>query len=179
MGVTEREFIEAYEAHWAKIFRYCLFRTNSRPEAEDLTAEVFRKLLESRKQPEPGFLLPWLYRVARNLCVNHRSRQSRRELLARILGRSIEPPPSQGVSPWRDPDLLAAVRRLKPREQHIVFLRVIEDLSFAEVAETLEMSEGAAKVAFHRSMRVLRRLLEDDPPRRAALADLQGENYGH
>ena len=84
--MIERRFIEAYQAHSARIYRYCLFRTGSRQEAEDLTAEVFRLLLETRRPPEDEILEPWLLRVARNLCINYQRRQSRHRLRARALG---------------------------------------------------------------------------------------------
>jgi RNA polymerase sigma factor (sigma-70 family) len=181
--VTERQFIEAYEAYSAKIYRYCLFRTNSRPEAEDLAADAFRKLLECRKPPEADLLLPWLYRVAKNLCVNHQNSQSRQRLRARLLGKSPEPAAEDPSGAWHDPELLAAVRTLKPREQQILFLRVFEDLSFFEVGQIVGISESAAKVAFHRSKRTLRSLLEESQTSRAGHTPLlgiapEGENYG-
>lgn len=182
--MTERQFTEAYGAYSAKIYRYCLFRTNSRPEAEDLTAEVFRMLLETRKQPGEAVMLPWLYRVARNLCINHRDKQSRHRLRDRLLGHAPEPVSEDRLGAWRDPELLAAVQALKPREQQIVFLRVFEDLSFSEVGQTVGISESAAKVAFHRSMGALRSRLEES--QRSSMAERmpvigtepKGENLG-
>ena len=186
--MIERRFIEAYQAHSARIYRYCLFRTGSRQEAEDLTAEVFRLLLETRRPPQEVLLEPWLLRVARNLCINYQRRQSRHGLRARILGVRYEAATEDSAGGWSDPELLAAVRRLKPREQQIVFLRVFEDLSFDEIGRVVGIKESTAKMAFHRSMRALRDSLEPSAEgRRARTAaapaallriDLEGENCG-
>lgn len=182
--MTERQFIEAYQAHWAKVYRYCFFRTNSRSEAEDLTADVFRRLLEARRQPEADALLPWLYRVAKNLCINQQKSESLHRLHARLLGKTSEPVAEDQRGAWRDSELLTAVRTLKAREQQILFLRVFEDLSFSEIGQILGISESAAKVAFHRSTRTLRNLLDEpaiSPGTRVAALGIgseEGENYG-
>lgn len=189
--MIERRFIEAYQAHSARIYRYCLFRTGSRQEAEDLTAEVFRLLLETRKPPEDGVLEPWLLRVARNLCINYQRRQSRHRLRARVLGARHETAVEDPAEGWSDPELPAAVRRLKPREQQIVFLRVFEDLSFGEIGHVVGIKESTAKMAFHRSIKALRDTLEPSAEdRRARTArtaaaptallriDIEGENCG-
>ncbi|MBN1320228.1 MAG: RNA polymerase sigma factor [Thermoleophilia bacterium] len=186
--MIERRFTEAYQAHSARIYRYCLFRTGSRQEAEDLTAEVFRLLLEARRPPEDSILEPWLLRVARNLCINYQRRQSRHRLRARVLGARHETAAEDPGGGWSDPELLAAVRRLKPREQQIVFLRVFEDLGFGEIGHIVGLKESAAKMAFHRSIKALRDTLEpsaEDRRARAAAApaallriDIEGENCG-
>jgi RNA polymerase sigma-70 factor, ECF subfamily len=178
--VTERRFNETYEAYAGRIYRYCLFITNSRQEAEDLTSETFIRLLANGRTPDPRSVLPWLYKVAKNLSLNHLRREAGRRFVARLLGRAAPPESGHRDEPWRDGQTLDAVRRLKHRDQQVVFLRVFEDLSFSEVADALGMSEAAAKMAFHRSLRVLQGLLEGrgGTPAVRGEAGLKGEHCG-
>jgi RNA polymerase sigma-70 factor, ECF subfamily len=178
--VTELRFDAEYEAHAGRIYRYCLFLTDSRQEAEDLTSEVFIRLLAHRQQIEARFVLPWLYKVARNLCLNHLRKEARRRFVGRLLGRGAPRDVGHRDEPWRDAAALDAVRRLNHRDQQVVFLRIFEDLSFSDVAAALDMSEGAAKMAFHRSMKVLRGAFDGQGPSRPERgeADLRGEHCG-
>jgi RNA polymerase sigma-70 factor, ECF subfamily len=178
--VTERRFDAEYEAYAGRIYRYCLFFVNSRQEAEDITSEVFIRFLFHRRQIGSAPVLPWLFKVARNLCLNFLRRESRRRLVDKILLRDIARGSQRGDEPWHDPEVLRAVRRLRRRDQQVVFLRVFEDLSFLDVAGVLGMTEGAAKMAFSRSMRTLQAMLTDEEVSRCRLggADLKGEHCG-
>lgn len=77
---------------------------------------------------------------------------------------SRDPSPSQGM--LHQPEHAAVwqqLRKFPERERTIVHLRLIEDRSFAEIAERLKISEGNARVVFHRAIGALRALQAPTP----------------
>ncbi len=150
--MSEDRFDRLYEAHVRRIHRYCLFRLNSRPDAEDVTAEVFCKLLSHGDRIEEERVLAWLYTVARNVCTNALKRRA----LARELPEPVE---RQAPEPWTDPEVWRCVACLRPRQQQAVYLHAVEDLPFVRVAELLGVTEPAAKMLYQRGIRKLRGLL--------------------
>ena len=58
-------------------------------------------------------------------------------------------------------DALRLVRRLPPLQAEVVMLRVVADLPFAEVARLVGKSEGSVRVAAHRGLKTLRRILSE------------------
>ena len=59
-----------FEYYYPKIYRYLYYRVNSKEEAEDLTSEVFVRLVKSIKY-QTGNFEAWLYRIAKNLLIDY------------------------------------------------------------------------------------------------------------
>jgi RNA polymerase sigma factor (sigma-70 family) len=107
--------------------------------AQDVAAEAFSRALErwdrvSAMESPTG----WVYRVAFNVL---RRRQRRSSLEARLLARTLTPAvaPSETI----DPDVWRAIAALPPRQRAVIGLRVVLDLSQADTARMLDISEGA------------------------------------
>lgn len=143
-----------YRAYGRRVYRYCLYRCGSHEDAEDLAAETFARLI--RHRPE-GDVLPWLLRVAHNLCTDQARRNARR-------GR---PHPRQDVAEvtmpeWPDPMLRRALESLGRPQQQVVWLRVVEDLTFEQVAHVMKKRVGAVKMSYYRALKELRERMEAD-----------------
>lgn len=165
--------------------RYCRYRTNSVEEAEDIMIEVFIRCLESRKKLEAGAargrpVLPWLFRVASNLCCDSARKagtagqlvgRQAREILA--ADHQAETPrylagtqPIASAAPvdsalWSDSSLCEAVRELNEAQKLVVYLRIVEDRPFGEVAKVIGRSVPATKMIAGRALKTLRRKLKD------------------
>ncbi len=148
------QFDEAYRRHAGTVFRYCLFRTNCREQAEDVTAEVFAQLLRNGRQLESDHLGGWLLTVAANKCVDEARRKKRERALA---AEKLPGPPGQ--EGWDDTELWRAVSRLKGVQQQVIYLRVVEDWSFGRIAKAIGKSEAATKMIFYRAIKRLCGLL--------------------
>lgn len=117
---------------------------------------------------------PWLFRVARNCCVDELRRRRR----SAIHFSQLEAENTEGdvlcLGDMPDPGLLPdelvecqdlqqvlqqAIQSLPPKFRSVVLLRYISQLSFAEIGKTLDMPEATAKTYFHRAKMLLRRLL--------------------
>ena len=119
--------------------RYVGFRNalapiaGSREAARDAVQEAFAiALCERRTLRRRESLAPWVWQIAFRLALRERRRMELDELPEEL---SI-------LDPERDPALAAAIRSLPPRRRLVVFLRYFAQFSYAEIAETLELSEG-------------------------------------
>jgi RNA polymerase sigma-70 factor (ECF subfamily) len=175
----------AFEAlvrrHQGSLFNFCLRMLGQSDDAADVAQETFVQLyshLDRLDEREP--IAPWLFRVARNRCIDViRRRRTVPLQTTDDAGESalqLEPADSEPL-----PDeiveradlqrlLLSAIQSLPPAYAEVVALRYAGDRSFAEIAAILECDEGAARVRFHRAKSLLRRHLRthlDDPEPRA------------
>jgi RNA polymerase sigma factor (sigma-70 family) len=143
------------EAH-PKLVRMLGLYCGSREIAEELTQEtlarVWRHWRKVRSLDQP---LAWAQRVALNLAKSHfRSAAAERRAKKRLEGRPAEP--------HSDPDAVdkqavrAAIARLPDRQKTVLVLHYYLDLSFAEVADWMNVPEGTAKSLAHRAVARLR-----------------------
>lgn len=152
-------FEDIYRLYAKKVYRFCLFRTNSYQDAEDITAETFIKLLrEKGEKDKSSYILPWLLKVAANLSINHNQRSANRKRAEQAAYIRTGDLPD----PWRDDEIWQAARKLKPKQQQVVYLRLAEDMSFDDVAKFFGMKEGAAKMFYYRTIKQLKCKLEKE-----------------
>ena len=150
--MEDERFESAWREYGSAVLRYCTYSTGSAQEGEDVAAETFTRFLSKGDRVSPEHLEAWLIRVARNLCASHHRDATRRSRLESRLAQQ----PASDTSEWVRPDSWEYVRRLKETERLVVYLRVAEDRSFADIARLLGKSEAAAKMTFYRAIDRLR-----------------------
>ena len=158
-------FGELYERYRDAIYRFCLARTGSAHDAEDLVADVFVKALQSldRYQDRGLPFAAFLYRIARNAAID-RVRVLKQPLSVDSLltepasGQNVESEATLGVE---RSILLAALTRLKPDHREVIVLRFIEGYAAVEVAAMLGRTEGAVRTLQHRALDRLRREFDE------------------
>lgn len=165
-------FEEIVLEHEARLLALCRRMLGSRAAAEDAVQEVFVKAYRHAGRLEPrGRLYTWLYRVATNLCLN-RLRRRRIVRFVPLVGERPSEEPSAGdaldpVDDRADPERSAASRQhwrrverlvasLPPNQRVVLVLARYEGLSYREIAETLDITEGAVESRLFRAMRTLR-----------------------
>lgn len=157
---------ELYDRYERKIYAYIYRRTGEPDLANDLTAQVFFKVLEAiRKQKAwQSSFSGWIFRIAHNVVVDHYRRRNRRSQV------SIEDAPTLTATEFNpvqtaeknmDADQLrAAICRLTDEQAMVVSLRFLEGYSIAEVAAMMEKTDGAIKALQYRAVASLRQLLQ-------------------
>jgi RNA polymerase sigma-70 factor (ECF subfamily) len=170
-----RALADIYDAYAEGIYRYLYRFLGNAAQAEDLTSEVFVKLLQvlnTRRGPR-NQLQGWLYRVAHNLAVDWYRRQARQAQmpLREDLVSSGPSPATQVETIQVRQELRTAISQLTPDQQRVVLLRFGEGYKIAKVAHLMDKSEGAVKVLQHRAIKRLRKLL-DRADQSALLAQL-------
>jgi len=152
-------FVELYRRHYDAIFRYCVHRLFDRAVAEDVTSEVFLKMVENFHgfRGTDAQFINWLYRIATNAVNNHLRRMNRRN---RLLRAAREQTNNQAADCGESPESLALLKEamllLKPRYQTIITLRFFENLKMIEIAEVLGSSPGTVRSQMARALAKLR-----------------------
>ena len=157
-------FVQLYRRHYGAVFRYCVHRLFERQTAEDVTSEVFLKVVEnlgSFKGTERQFR-NWLYTIATNAVNSYLRKTARRNVL---LKRACEQANRQVADCGESAEKLAALREamlaLKPRYQTIITLRFFENLKLTEIAEVLASRPGTVRSQLTRALARLRKKLKN------------------
>jgi len=154
-----------YDRYVQRVYRYCYYRTNSAPDAEDLTAQIFLATLEALpRYRRDGHFAAWLFSIARKKVADFHRRTSH---APQSLHESTLPPIYIDLAidvetSQRRERLLKRVQALKEDERELIHLRYVAELSFAEMAKTLQRNEDAVKKSLYRLMARLKQELEAD-----------------
>jgi RNA polymerase sigma factor (sigma-70 family) len=155
-------FRKLYTRYSERLFRYFARRTGEEDTALELTAETFSRVWVMRERFEDqrdGSVAPWLFGIARNvLLMSVRRGEVERRTASRlgVLERlDIEAPFATPERGWAEgADELLDTLPLSQRDA--LRLRIIDELDYDEVAETLGTSRSAARVRVHRGLAALR-----------------------
>ncbi|MFF0909236.1 RNA polymerase sigma factor [Microbacterium enclense] len=157
----ETDFVALFREHYTPVRRFIERRVSHAEAAADLTMDCFEIAWAKRVPGEP-FGLPWLYRTARNLIANEYRRRDREEALWSHLHDEARTRSTDG-SAVMTARLLDAMKALPERDREILWLTYWEDLSAADIAVVLEMSDGAVWTRLNRVRAKLRPLLSEAP----------------
>ena len=160
MAQTRGRFEQIYDAHVVAIYRFIHARVGNRPDAEDLTAQVFMRAVEQLDTTrDEGQIVAWLYRVSQNAIADYWRAFYRLPLV----GTEQVAPGWEPVAPGEtvedaDRDVAtrrvqALLRRLPERYRQVLELRLLRRLSVEETARELGISHGNAKVLQYRALR--------------------------
>ncbi len=175
-GIAAEEFDQIVRLYQQRIYRILLLLLADRDAADTLTQECFLRAFKQRT----GFrreasLQTWLVRIAVNLAHDHRKNR-RRAFWKRLLqasGRIESEEALMGLEethPSPERALLAreellrvwtAVERLSQKQRTIFLLRFVEEMSLAEIAQTLKVELGTVKSHLFRAIGMVRSLIKE------------------
>jgi RNA polymerase sigma-70 factor (ECF subfamily) len=149
----------------APVVQRCQRRWVGDPElARDLTHETFLRVHRARDRYRPGAPVgPWVLTIARRLSIDAlRRRAAKRDRLTRegdvpegvVMPREYDETPTELIEAVRD-----AIAALPEGQRAVVHMHKLEGKPLAEVARTLGIKEGAARVRAHRGYERLRKSL--------------------
>ena len=169
------KLVHAYQDRLTTIFSHM---TQNQETAEDLAQDVFMRVYRARHgyQPNAKFST-WLFRIANNLAINAHRNKTRRKEIALPVGEStsmyaIGPGPQtiaekSAMIPTRQIDkrelqsvVQKAMDQLNDRQRLTVLLHKFEGMSYAEIAETMDLTVPAVKSLLSRARDSLREALE-------------------
>ena len=156
---------QLYDRYAPKIYSYVLYHVGDQSLAEDLTANVFSKMLDAVKSSKgwQSSFSGWLYRIAHNAVVDNFRRSKNQDTLPlnERLVSAREDPVSAVERSLASESVRDAMMHLTDDQQLVVELKFFGGLSNLEVAQMMGKTEGAIKSLQYRALGALRRLLED------------------
>lgn len=165
-------FDGVYLLYADRVFRYLMVRSSSAEMAEEVTAQVFLRLLQKinlyRIAPKDNVAIfsAWLYRLAHNRFVDLLRKQNRTNAVSldRVQVIVDKDEHLQTVEDRIDFDVIVSkLNLLNEQQRTVLVLRFIEDYSIAETAEIMQKNEGAVKALQHRALENLRRHMKAEP----------------
>ncbi len=176
-GDTEA-FGKVYDAFLTPVYRYVVFRF---PEdlAEDLVAEIFVKAWEKLHTYKAVVGVPfaaWLFRIARHSVVDaYRSQRGFEELSENLVDESHGSDPKKLAERAMSVSMVREALNQLPRlYREILLLHYVSELSHAEVARSLRLTEGYVRILKFRALKKLELLL----PKERSFSAETGEPEG-
>lgn len=165
---------ELYDEYAPLIYAYLYRRVQDAQLAEDLTGEVFVRMLQAIQAQQfwHTSFRGWLYRIAHNLVVDHYRKQPSTPTLTldeRLVADQddLDSAVAERLSHQR---LRSAIGRLTPDQQQVLALRFGQQLTAREVGEVIGKSVSAIEALQHRALAALRRILDAPHPGCAAFS---------
>ena len=174
---------QLYDAYVEPLFRFCVARVGNETDAEDLTEEIFLKVMRSidgfewrplaridrsptpdgAEEKERSPFRAWLFRIARNHVISHyRSQNTRRSdgEVPEWFPDATRGPAELAEEAVTIEEVFRAVQALPAAQREVIQLRFGAGLSIAETAEALDKQQTNVKVLQHKGIKRLKELLE-------------------
>lgn len=159
-------FKELVEKHKISVLNLCLRFTGNKPDAEDLSQDVFMRIFQAAPRYEAkAAFTTWMYRIAVNLCLNYQRRKklltffsidsdndfkkNHQKKIPDII--SSERPDTNFEKKEQSQFIQKAIQSLPENQRTVVILYRYQNLSYQEIAETLETSISAVESRLFRA----------------------------
>lgn len=153
-------FLEIYDLHFKRIYNYAYYRTMDLNEAEEITSRTFLAALENIAKFEYRNIpiAVWLYRIASNAIADHYRKKGRSlELTEEYLAEDRSASPENTlINKMEKEQLIMMIKSLPPLQQQAIILRYIQNMSYKDISQIMEKTEGAVKQLLHRGLSSLR-----------------------
>ena len=170
---------QTVDRHRQRIFSFAHYSLRVREDAEDITQEVFIKLWHNWNRVDHEKVGAWLMRVAHNAVVDHvrknrHADQKRDEFKEPDQTASEVDEVAKLDQEYFNQHLQLAIKALNDPFRSILVMRDIQGMSYAEIEQSLDMSESQVKVYLHRG----RRKLRENPRLREIFATMNQSQSG-
>ena len=161
-----------YDWYLPRIYRYVLSRLGNVAEAEDLTEDIFLRMLgaiaDYKRTGVP--FSAWLFRIARNHLVSYYRKNGNRktDALQETMADSRHDPASIVETQLILGEVAEAVQRLPDAQRDVIALRFAVGLSIAETAQVLGKRQGNVKALQHKAVTRLQKILLAEPKQMSA-----------
>ncbi len=150
----------AIERYQAALLRYAARVIKNPDAAQDVVQEVFIRLHENwhRVRKQPAALKNWLYRTTHNAAVDYIRRESRLRFLHERQSTDPASQPDQEVLHHfneREALVFEHINALKPKEREVLVLRLLEGMSYRDIAGVLNRTEGYVGTLIHTASKKL------------------------
>ncbi|MBU3155499.1 sigma-70 family RNA polymerase sigma factor [Clostridium estertheticum] len=167
----EEKFANIFEIYYKRVYNYMYYRVNNIETSEDLTSQVFEKVMfkiEIYSKSKSPFEV-WMFAIARNI-VNDYFRSLKKHKLFSLdtikdLVAKGKTPEEILLSAESNSELSKALNILNERDRNIVSLKFGANLKNQEIAQILDITESNVGVILYRTMKKLKKKIEEERKR--------------
>jgi len=152
---------------WSNVYNYVYQKINNEEEAEDVAIETFTKVFAKLKLYNSDFdFKTWVLSIAHNTMIDHIRKSPGLKLSLDDENYPIDieedlPTPEETLIQQQDSDaLLFHLHKLKPEYRRILELRFLEEKTYKEIAEELDLTMANVKVRLLRARQLLQEILK-------------------
>jgi len=160
-------FSQVYDQYVDKIYRFIFVKVNSQEVTNDLCSETFLRCWETFRKDQNKIenIQAFLYKVARNLVIDHYREKGRTQIVSADYVPIIDPKTDLEEETQINSDfdtVKLALANLKEDYQEVIVWHYVNDLSIQEIANLTNKSEGAVRVMLHRALKNLREIINNN-----------------
>ncbi|MDE1191624.1 MAG: sigma-70 family RNA polymerase sigma factor [Arachidicoccus sp.] len=158
-----------------KVYTSILFLVKNKSLAEDIFQDTFIRVIDTlrfRRYNEEGKVLPWIMRIAHNLCVDHFRKMKRTPLIASDQSDIRDIIDTMGINNYSNAEtdiirketysmVVEMLDKLPYTQREVIILRHYADLSFKEIATLTNCSINTALGRMRYGLLNLRKMMED------------------
>lgn len=148
------------DRYWSPVFLFALRLTGSQDAADDVAQSVFCRIWERRaKWRAEGSVRGLLFRLARNIAISAHRREQAQDRAMRGFAESLSTPTFPALSAERSElraALECAIAELPARRREVFLLRMLDDLSYDEIARVMGTSRQTVANQLSRALATLR-----------------------
>jgi RNA polymerase sigma-70 factor (ECF subfamily) len=145
------DFSAMYQKYAPDVFRFALYLSGNRGEAEDITSETFVRAWTSPEPIRAATVKGYLFTIARNLYLQVLRKKARHVELDEQIRDPRASPHKQAEQKAEFRAVFERLQELPEADRSAVLMRAYEGLSYDEIARALGLSLAAVKVKIHRA----------------------------
>lgn len=147
-----------FDRYNVRIYNFFNKMLHNKMVSEDLTQDVFVKVLKYRTAYKEGNFTSWIYTIARNIFSTHYQQQKKeRANVSEVEIKSDEKFAFENNSEEIE-HLYRMLQKLKPNERELIVMHRFQEIQYSQIAEILKSNENAVKVKTHRALKKLKEL---------------------
>jgi len=152
-------FEQLYQRYSDKVFRKCYSFVKNNQKAEDLTHDIFLKLITKIGTfKDSARFSTWLYSITYNYCMDHLRAGKRSREIPLDAEIDWEDQPEDDLSELQASGLKHSLEKLDPKDRALLLMKYQDDFSIKEIADALQTTESAVKMRLMRSKERLRKI---------------------
>nr|WP_299339592.1 RNA polymerase sigma factor [Allomuricauda sp.] len=145
-----------FDRHHVHVYNFLYKMSGDKMLSEDLTQDVFYKLIKYRTSYKNGSFMSWMFTIARNSLKTHFTRNHQNHLDVGVLEfRSVEP---ENVVLDDYSHLQNALNQLTPEDRELVILNRFKEIRYEELSEIVGSTPGAVKTKVCRVLKKLKKI---------------------
>lgn len=145
------DFSSLYRKYAPDVYRFALYLSNERGEAEDITSETFVRAWTSPEPIEMATVKGYLFTIARNLFLQGLRKKSRQAPLDDDLRDRQASPYARAEQKEKLDSVLAELQRLPEASRAALLMHAVDGMPYEEIARVLDISLAAVKVKIYRA----------------------------
>lgn len=143
-----------FDRYHVRIYNFFYKMLRDKMASEDLTQDVFIKVMRYRTSYKQGNFTSWIYTIARNIFSTYYQHQKKERLT--ISEQEIKQEETTINNSEEIEHLHRVLQKLKPNERELIVMHRFQEIQYSQIAEILGSNENAVKVKTHRALKKLK-----------------------